>query len=682
MATEVPVRLKLKAVDKLSGVLKKAGKGFDRLKKATQRASNQFERFKEKTKGIRDRFSQIGKGVGDAGKNLSQKVTLPIVGLGAGILTTAANFEKAMNNVKAKSNATGKDFKNLRDLAMQLGSSTKFSASEAAEGMAFLAQAGFDVNEIIAGTPALLDLAASSSTDLGTAADIASNIMGAFKIPKTLEGTTRAADVLARTTAASNVDMIMLSETMKQAGPLAENFGASIEETAAAAGLLGNIGIQGSNAGTALKNAFLNLSAPTGKAKKILEGLGISVTDSQGNMLKFGDIMQNLGSRLSKLPQSARLQALNAIFGKIGIAAATNLAEVAKTGELDKMTKKLFAAEGTAASMAKTMNEGLAGATVEMRSAMEGLALAIAGEGKDSPLGAFTAIIKTITKFVQEISGTRPEIFKMGVVAAMVAAAFGPLVFVLGGFLKLVPMIILGTKGVVIAFGFLKGAFLGALAAAKLLAGGLAFLASPFIAIPLLIAGVVAAGIYLYKNWDTVKIKLAEAWEKIKSMFQVGLIWINDKFKSIFGVGLIEIVGRAMEAIATKIMQAFKWISEKAKGLLDMLPDFVKTKIGLSAETDKSLGTDFKFPKVSAAPTDIEKFSAAIGAIGPEAGMPKNVVQLGAEKKIRRAETPATKNESKVMVKFDNLPQGATIQTESTDDTLFNVDTGLQAGSL
>lgn len=686
MATEVPVRLKLKAVDRLSAVLQKTRKGFDRLKKATQHASNSFERFKEKTKGLRTNLTNIGKGIGDAGKSLSQKVTLPVVGLGAGILKTASDFEKSMNNVKAKSQATGKDFKALRDMAIQLGSSTRFSASEAADGMTFLAQAGFKTNDILKATPALLDLAAASSIDLASAADIASNIMGAFEL--SADKTTSVADVLARVTAGSNVDMVMLSETMKQAAPIAKNFGASLEETAAAAGLLGNIGIQGSAAGTALKNAFLNLSAPAGKAKKVLELLGISVADEQGKMLKFGEIMSNLGTRLSKLPEKGRLQALNAIFGKIGIAAATNLSKVAATGELDKFVKQMSNTEITAKSMADTMNEGASGAMVALKSAMEGLAIAIAGEGKDSPLGAFTAIVKSLTSFTQQMSRTSPEIMKMVVVGGMLAAALGPLLMIFGGLVKLLPLVILGVKGLTLAFGFLKGLLPILVVGVKALTGGLALLASPFVAIPLLIAGVVAAGVLLYKNWDLVKIKLAEAWQKIKSLFELGVIFISEKFEKVFGIGLVEIVSRSMETIAARIMKAFQWISGKAKGLLDMLPDFVKTKIGISAEVDKNLSPEMpaglKFPATSSgsAPSEIEKFSAAMGAIRPEAALPQNVVHLGAEKKIRRAETPSTKNESKVMVKFDNLPTGATIQTESTDETLFNVDTGLQAGSL
>ena len=632
MPTEVPVSLKLKAVDKITGVLKKATGGLNRVKKATQRASNAFRSFQEKTKGMRNAIGKVGTGFKNVGQNLSTKVTLPIVGLGVGIIKTAATFEKSMNKVKALSQATGEDFKNLRNLAMKLGSSTKFSASESADAMAFLAQAGFKTNEILKATPALLDLAAASSTDLARTADIASNVMGAFNI-KASE-TKRVADVFARATAGSNVDMEMLAETMKEAAPLAKNFGASLEETTAAAGLLGNIGIQGSKAGTALKNAFLNLSAPSSQAKKALSALGIEVADENGKMFKFGKIMQNLGTRLADLPQKGRLQALNLIFGKIGVAAATNLAKVASTGELERFTKQMFNTEITAKSMAQTMSQGASGAMTEMKSAMEGLAIAIAGEGENSPLGAFTAIVKKISGFIQEISKTNPEIFKMAIVAAGLVAALGPVLMIFGSLLGIIPTLITLAGALGVSFGVFTASLIG---------------------IPLLIAAIVAGGYYLIKNWD-----------KVKEFF----ITVFDSMK------------------------------EKVKGFLKFLPSFIQTKLGLTTEVKDNLkaGTketkspsELKAEKI-AATARLTKLSDIFAKMKPPEGLgqglgfsteqiQQNVINLGKEKEIRRAEA-TQKNESKVMVDFKNLPKGTTIKTESTDDSLFSVDTGLQASSL
>lgn len=623
MPTEVPVKLKLKAADKITAVLKKATKGFDRLKAATRRASNGMKNFQEKTKGIRSALSKVGSGMKNVGKNLTAKVSLPIVGLGVGIIKTAATFEKSMNKVKALSGATGDAFVALRDEAARLGSSTQFSASQAADGMAFLAQAGFKTNDILKATAPLLDLAAASNTDLARTADIASNVMGAFGIKA--EETARVADVLARATAGSNVDLNMIAESMKDAAPLAKNFGASLEETTAAIGLLGNIGIQGSKAGTALKNAFLNLSAPTKKSKKALELLGIQVSDSQGNMLKFGDIMKNLGSRLSQLPQKARLQALNLIFGKIGIAAATNLAKVAETGDLKKFTDAMHDTEITASSMAKTMNQGASGAMVTIKSAMEGLAIAIAGSGPNSPLSAFTSIVRKIAEFVQQISKSNPKFFKIAIVAGMVVAALGPLLLIFGSLISIIPALITIAGALGVSFTAFAGVIAG---------------------IPVLIAGLIAAGYLLVNNWESVE------------EFFVGL-----------GITIWESLTGIWDGIKAKFNEGLNFLKGKIADVLSFIPDFVKKRVGITPEFEKSLTQKDVF----------EKLGGNLGVQSEQ--IQRNVIELGREKQLRRA-NDTTKNENKVMVEFANAPKGMKIKTESTNNSLFDIDTGLQASSL
>jgi len=644
MPTEVPVSLKLKAVDGITKVLNKATNSLGRIKKATQKASNAFKNFQEKTKGMRQSIGKVGTGFKNVGKSLSTKVTLPIVGLAAGIIQTAATFEKSMNKVKALSGATGEAFESLRNEAARLGSSTQFSASQAADGMAFLAQAGFKTNDILKATAPLLDLAAASSTDLAQTADIASNVMGAFGIKA--DETARVADVLARATAGSNVDLNMIAESMKAAAPIAKEFGASLEETTAAVGLLGNIGIQGSAAGTALKRAFLGLSAPTSKASKVLKGLGIRVTDEQGNMLKFDEIMKNLGGRLSDLPQAGRLQALDAVFGKIGISAASNLAKVASTGELKKFISAMSNTEITASKMAKTMNSGAAGAMTEMKSAMEGLAIAIAGSGPDSPLSAFTSIVRSISSFIQEISSTNPEIFKMAIIAAGLVAALGPLLLIFGGLISIIPTLITIAGALGVGFGVV---------------------AASALAIPIAIAALVAAGIWLMNNWAEVKEFFAVLWTTISSNFLDSIAVIQKAFEFAFG-GFGSFVERQWTSIKETFNEGISFLLGLANKALGLLPDFIKTKIGITPEIEKSLNNP------------LGNLSQGLGTSTGQ--VQNNVVKLGKERELRRAETPTNKNESKVSVKFENPPQGMTLKTESTDDSLFSVDTGLQASAL
>ncbi len=444
------VGIKLTAFDRVTTTLKRVSTSLNKMTSSTKRAVNRFKLLQLKTESLRNSLNRMGRGLRNVGSTLVSRLSLPLTAIAGGVIATAASFEKGMNKVRALTGATGKDFLAMRNLAKELGATTKFSATQAAEGMAFLGMAGFNTNEILQATPALLNLAAASNIELGRAADIASNIMGAFNLKATEAG--RVADVLAAVTASANVDMEQLSETMKFAGPIAFQFGATLEETAAAAGLLGNLGIQGSNAGTALKRAFLGLASPAGKAAKVLSQIGIRVADSSGNMRRFGDIMTDLGNKLGKLPQQTRLQVLNAVFGKIGITGAAALQRFARTGELEKFTKSMQNVTGRAKQMADIMNEGAAGSLIALKSALEGFAIAIADSGI---LKMFTDIVKRITAFVRQITKTNPLILKLSFFLGLVVAALGPLLISLGLVVSILPAIITGLSAIGAAIGLL-----------------------------------------------------------------------------------------------------------------------------------------------------------------------------------------------------------------------------------
>lgn len=171
--------------------------------------------------------------------------TAAIAGVGIAATKVGSDFEAAMSRVGAISGATGKEFKMLEKTAMELGKTTVFSASEAAEGMQYLAMAGYDANEIVAAMPGVLNAAAAGQVELGTAADITSNVLSGFGLQAS--ETSRVADVLTKAFTSSNTSMESLGETMKYAAPIARAAGFSLEETAAAAGVLGDAGIQGLN---------------------------------------------------------------------------------------------------------------------------------------------------------------------------------------------------------------------------------------------------------------------------------------------------------------------------------------------------------------------------------------------------------------------------------------------------
>lgn len=486
------------------------------------------DEFTAPIRGVLGTADKFGKKFQDVGKSLSTYVSAPIIGFGYLMGRTVLDFEQRMNNVAAVSRASGEELARMRDLAKELGAATVFSSSEAASGMEFLARAGWKVNDILEGMPGLLALAAATGADLGFAADVTSNIMGAFGMEAAEAG--RMADILAATTATANVDLTMLSESFKNAGPVAKNFGMSIEETAAAIGLLGNIGIQGGEAGTALRNSMLRLASPASDATKMLKALGVATTDSQGNLRAYADIMTDFGMKIEKFGTGTQLKAMDTLFGVRTIAGATELIKQAKSGALQDYAAQIADAAGAAERMAAVMNSGAPGAVEELSSAFEGLQIAIAESGA---LQFFTSVVKALKTFVDILASSSPETMRFVSIIAGIAAVVGP---------------------VTVALGFI------ATAIAAISLPVLAVTA----AITLLIAGIVALVVY----WDDLVAAAESAlgWiaGQVSSLVDLWGRW-RDGTISTFDA-IVEYAGLAYEAIEP-IIDAITWLA-KNNGLV------------------------------------------------------------------------------------------------------------------
>ncbi|MEP3245101.1 MAG: phage tail tape measure protein [Sneathiella sp.] len=428
---------------------------------------------------------------------MSASLSAPIAAFGALTINSAVQFESAMNKVEALSGETGNSLNKLRDLARDLGESTAFSATQAAEAMSFLSMAGWDANQVMAGTPAILNLAASSGIELGRAADIASNIMGQFKIQA--KDAARVSDVLAAATSSANVDMEMLAESFKYAGPVAKSFGMSLEETVAAVGMLGNIGIQGSSAGTALKNSMLQLVNPATDAAKMMKKLGVETIDAQGNLLPFSQIIADFGDKVKTMGSGNQLKAIEMLFGKISMAGATELISKAQTGELQKFAETLRNVDGRAKSMSNTLMKGAPGAVKRMASAFEGMMLAIADSGL---IDWFTDVTEALTRFIKYIAQSDSSILKWGTVITGIVAVSGPFL---------------------IAIGLIASGMGTLLTAIKLL--NLALLANPIVAVITAIAVAVAAAAYLiYDNWDKIVGYFTDKFDAVVAAFDKGFL--------------------------------------------------------------------------------------------------------------------------------------------------------------
>jgi len=282
------------------------------------------------------------------------------------IIDVASKFEKSMSTVKALTGSVGDEFKGLQDLAKELGQTTAFSASQAADGMAFLAQAGFEADQIMSALPSTLNLAAAGSIDLARAADLASNVLSGYSF----EANQLAAvsDVLTKTFTTSNTDLTGLAEAFKETAPIASSLKLQFTEVSAALGIMANSGIQGSKAGTALKNALTRLANPTKAIQGTLDDLGISVNDNEGRMRSLTDIIGQLEE------SGASTSEVMTIFGRIAGGPMLKLIDEGAEG-IAKFDQTLQDAGGTAEDIAGVKLDNLAGSFTLLSSAYEGFIL-------------------------------------------------------------------------------------------------------------------------------------------------------------------------------------------------------------------------------------------------------------------------------------------------------------------
>jgi TP901 family phage tail tape measure protein len=396
-----------------------------------------------------------GKSISKAGQSMASSITAPLVAMGATAVIVGANFDAQMSKVSAVSGATGKDFEKLRDQAKELGSTTVWSASEAGAGMEFLARAGWNTQEIMSAMPSVLDLATASAIDLGTASDIASNIISGFG--DTAENSQRYIDVLAKTTAKSNTDMVQLGDAMKYVAPVANTFGWSVEETASAIGKMSDAGIQGSQAGTTLRAGLLRLASPAKEARTMMDELGMSFFDAEGKMKSMPDLIKTLETGTKGMTDEQKAHTLATIFGQEAVSGFMALMDVG-AGTLGEFTGELENSEGHASNMAKTMSDNLAGSFKGLLSALEGLAISFS----DVMTPAIKKATEFITGLVQKFDAMSPATKGIIVIVGLLVASIAPLLIVIG-------LVAQGVGALIIAFGAISAPVLAVIAVVALI---------------------------------------------------------------------------------------------------------------------------------------------------------------------------------------------------------------------
>ena len=289
-------------------------------------------------------------------------------------IETGKNFDSSMSNVGAISGATGGDLEKLRDKAKEMGEKTKFSASEAADGMSYMAMAGWKTNDMLGGISGVMDLAAASGADLATTSDIVTDALTAFG--KSASDSGRLADIMASASSNANTNVELMGETFKYCASTAGSLGYSMEDTSIAIGLMANSGVKGSQAGTSLKNILVNLSKPTKQMKVAMDKLGISLTDSNGKMKPLSKVMEELREKFGKLNEKQKAQYASTLAGKEGMAGLLAIVN-ASPKDFDKLTSAVNNSSGSAEKMAKTMNDNLGGDLTLLGSHLESVQISL-----------------------------------------------------------------------------------------------------------------------------------------------------------------------------------------------------------------------------------------------------------------------------------------------------------------
>lgn len=422
---------------------------FDQKLKSAQTS---MDKFGNKMKSLSDK-------AGSLGKKMTAGLTLPIAGLGAMAIKVGAEFEKGMSQVMAISGATGQEMKELETLARDMGATTKFSASEAAEGLKFMAMAGWDAAQMTKALPAVLDLAAASGEDLGMVSDIVTDSLTAFGLGA--EDAIKFTDLLANTATNSNTNVALMGETFKYVAPLFGSLGYKAEDAALATGLMANAGIKGGQAGTALRASITNLIEPTKDGAVWMEQLGISMTDADGNMKPFDETMGQLRESFKDLTEEQQAQAASQLFGK---EAMSGMLAIINTSEEDynKLTKATTDYNGAAKEMADIMGDNLEGKMVRIKSALSEAALKI----YEAMLPALNKLADVVQKAIDWFLSLSDTTIRIITIIAGLVAAIGPLLLVFSTLLKVFgPLIkLFKTVGAGIALIGTKSAIAAALA--------------------------------------------------------------------------------------------------------------------------------------------------------------------------------------------------------------------------
>lgn len=585
--------------------------GVDKVEKSlgsiTRSAGDTAKKIGEKMSSAGKSMKKAGDSISGVGKKLLP-VTAAIGGIGTAAVNAYSSFEEKMSNVQAISGATGEDLQKLADKAKEMGRTTKFSASESADALSYMAMAGWKTGQMIDGLPGIMNLAAASGEDLATTSDIVTDALTGMGYGA--EDAGRLADVMAAASSNANTNVSLMGETFKYIAPVVGAMGYSMEDAALATGLMANAGIKGSNAGTALRTMLTNMAKPTDEMAKAMDVLGVSLEDGNGNMKSLRQVMDDLRSgfgdlrisqeeydseveKLNKAHESGELsttkynkaveELMNRAYGAEGAEKAQYAAMLAgKEGmsgmlsivnatseDYDKLASAIDGSTGAAENMANTMNDNLKGKVTILKSGLEGLGIKI-GE----------VVVPYIKEFVDWLQGlvdrfaqVDDKTMRMILVIAGVVAAIAPVLIAIGKVVGAVGTIVEGVGKFTSSIGGLLSK--------------LSLVSAPMVAIVAVIGILVGAFVTLWNTNEGFRTAIITIWTKIQNTFSMFFEGIKTRLNALgitfdsVGAAIKKVWMGLCDVLAPIFLGAFNAIANVLSAVLTVITGIVDVFIGI-----------------------------------------------------------------------------------------------------
>ena len=494
---------------------------YDGLQREIVETEQELRRLEQQAEQSATALQKIGatgeklQAVGDKVSSVGQKllpVTGVVTGLGTAAVKTAADFDSAMSRVAAVSGATGSDFDKLRDKAREMGAKTKFSATEAADAMNYMAMAGWKTEDMLSGIEGIMYLAAASGEDLATTSDIVTDALTAFGL--TAEDSGHFADVLAAASSNANTNVSMMGETFKYCAPVAGALGFSVEDTAEAIGLMGNAGIKASQAGTSMRSIMTNLTGDVKLSGAAIGDVTIATTNADGSMRSLSAILADCRVAFGGMTEAEKANNAETLVGKNAMSGFLALMNAAPE-DIAKVSGAVNKCKDAAKNMADTMQDNLEGQLTILKSQLQELAISFG----DLLMPAVRSIVSGLQGMVDVLNAMPDGVKQVIMIIALLAAALGPVLIIIGKVISAVGTIMTIVPKLAGVINTVKTAF-GALNAVML--------ANPIAIVIAAIAALVAAFVYLWNTneefrqfwislWESVKETAIQCWQAISA---------------------------------------------------------------------------------------------------------------------------------------------------------------------